>query len=96
MAEQFEHQHSKFMPFDPKISLGNYVTIGIMLVSIALAYAKLATREELKIAVEEVRKDYVTREVNSLQIQLIGRDLTALTLKIDEMKNDVKDIKRRQ
>lgn len=84
----------RVMGFEPKITLGNYITIGIMLVSIALAYAKLATRDELKASLEDMRKEYVTREVNSLQIQLIGRDLTSLTLKIDEMKTDVKEIKR--
>ena len=92
MEEQSER--GKFMAFDPKITLGNYITIGTMLVGMALAYSKLATRDELKSAMEDMRKDFVTREVNSLQIQLIGRDVTALTLKVDEMKVDVKEIKR--
>lgn len=89
-----ERRTNEFMAFDPKITLGNYITIGTLLVAMAMAYSKLATRDELKLAMEEMRKDFVTREVNSLQIQLIGRDVTALTLKVDEMKIDVKDIKR--
>lgn len=89
-----ERRTASFMAFDPKITLGNYITIGTLLVAMSLAYSKLASREELQSAMEEMRKDFVTREVNSLQIQLIGRDVTALTLKVDEMKIDVKEIKR--
>lgn len=80
--------------YDPKITLGNYLTIGVLIVSMALAYGKLATREELQMAIEKVKAEYVSREVNSLQIQLLSRQVEDLNATVKEVRNDVKEIKR--
>lgn len=98
MEERPKHT---FMSFDPRITLGNVINIGVLLVTIVYAYSQLATRKEMIDFVAEVKREYVSREVLKLEIQLIGVEVKGLGTKLEEMRSelkevriDIKDIKR--
>lgn len=82
------------MQIDSKMTVGNIITIALLLVSMVMAWARLATKDEVKTGLEDIRKEYVSREVNSLQIQLLSRQVDSLTATVHEMRTDVKEIKR--
>lgn len=79
---------------DTKITIGNVVTIGLLLFSMAMAWSRLATKDEVTAGLEGIRKEYVSREMNSLQIQLLSRQVDSLSLTVQEVRTDVKEIKR--
>lgn len=79
---------------DAKFTVGNLITIGLLLVSMIMAWSRLATKDEVSSAIESIRKDYVSREVNTLQLQLISSQVLAVNSKIDDVQKDLKEIKR--
>lgn len=81
-------------PFFRRITPGNWIVIGMMLFSMIMAYSRLATKDEVATAIETVKKEYVSRESQTLQLQLVNAQVTALNSSIDEVKRDIKDIKR--
>jgi hypothetical protein len=80
--------------FSNHITLGNIITIAVLLSSTIYSFSQLATRKELDIAINEVRKEYVSREVQKLELSLISTRIQELDNKVEEIKADVKDIKR--
>lgn len=64
------------------------------MVSMILAYAKLATRQELQDAITEVKKEYVSREVNKLELQILTNQTNTILLRLEEVRSDLKEIKR--
>lgn len=89
------------LEFDARISISHLITIGLLLLSMAGAYVQLATKGEVKQAVESVntavdgvKREYVTRELLGLQVQLLSTQVVTLSTKIEELKGDIKDIKR--
>jgi hypothetical protein len=79
---------------DTKFTVGNAITIGLLLFSMVMAYSRLATKDEVASAVESIKKEYVSREVNTLQLQMLSTQLQAVNLKMEDVQKDVKEIKR--
>jgi hypothetical protein len=79
---------------DTKFTVGNIITISLLLFSMVMAYARLATKDEVASAVESIKKEYVSREVNTLQLQMLSTQLQAVNLKMEDVQKDVKEIKR--
>lgn len=79
---------------DTKVTVGNLITIALLLFSMVMAYSRLATKEEVASAVESIKKEYVSREVNTLQLQMLSSQVQAVNLKMEDMQKDVKEIKR--
>lgn len=80
--------------FEAKISLGAIVQTALLIIGFALAWGKLATRDEVDLKISAVKNESVTKDVNTLQIQLITNQLNVLAGQVQEVKSDVKDIKR--
>lgn len=80
--------------FESKISLGAIVQTALLLIGFTLAWGKLATRDEVDLKISAVKSESVTKDVNTLQIQLITNQLNTLAGQVQEVKIDVKDIKR--
>lgn len=80
--------------FESKISLGAIVQTALLIIGFALAWGKLATREEVDLKISAVKNESVTKDVNTLQIQLITNQLNTLAGQVQEVRSDVKDIKR--
>lgn len=74
--------------------MGNIITIGLLLFSMVMAYSRLATKDEVAFAIETIKKEYVSREVNTLQLQLLTTQMQAVNVKIDDIQKDVKEVKR--
>ncbi len=79
---------------EAKFTVGNIITIGLLLFSMVMAYARLATKDEVALAIETIKKEYVSREVNTLQLQLLTTQMQAVNVKIDDIQKDVKEVKR--
>lgn len=80
--------------FESKISLVGLIQIGLIVIGFAAAWGKVPTREEVALELEKVKSESVTKEVNTLQIQMLTLQVTALDKKIETISTDVKDIKR--
>ena len=79
---------------DAKFTVGNIITIGLLLFSMVMAYSKLATKDEVADAVQSIKKEYVSREVNTLQLQMLSSQVQDVNGKIDDVQKDLKEIKR--
>jgi len=86
---------------DTKLTMGNIIQIGLLLFSMIMAFSQLATKAEIKAArddfaqsFEVFKKEYVSREVNTLQLQMISNQVQAMNLKVEDVQKDMKDIKR--
>ena len=86
---------------DTKFTVGNIITIGLLLFSMVMAYSKLATKDEIQDvrkdfsnSLDGMKKDYVSREVNTLQLQVLTNQVISVDGKVDEMQRDLKEIKR--
>lgn len=79
---------------ETKFTVGNLITIGLLLFSMVMAYSRLATKDEVADAIETIKKEYVSREVNTLQLQLLTTQMQAVNVKIDEIQRDVKEVKK--
>ena len=80
--------------YDPRITLGNWIAIGVMIFQIIYSFSKLATRDELASAITEVKREYVSREVNRLQVELLTSQVGAVNVKLEEVRGDIKDQSR--
>ena len=79
---------------DTKFTVGNIITISLLLFSMVMAYSRLATKDEVAGAIETIKKEYVSREVNTLQLQLLTTQMQTVNAKIDDIQKDVKEVKR--
>lgn len=87
-----QEQSQRFI--EAKFTVGNIITIGLLLFSMVMAYSRLATKDEVAFAIETIKKEYVSREVNTLQLQLLTTQMQAVNVKIDDIQKDVKEVKR--
>ena len=78
------------MEFNTKISLGNIIQLVVLLSAIIFGWSQMVTRKELK----EFESNYVRGDVFSLQLGIIDTKVQSVNSKVDEIKADVKDIKR--
>ena len=79
---------------ETKLTVANIIQIGLLLFAMAMAWSRLSTKEEVASAVESIKKEYVSREVNTLQLQVLTNQVLSVNNKVDEMQKDVKEIKR--
>ena len=82
------------LEFDNKVSLTNIVTLGLLIFAMIAAYSKLATKDEVATSVEAIKREYVSREVNTLQLQMLSTQVQSVNLKMEDLQKDVKEIKR--
>lgn len=82
------------MTVDTKVTMGNIIVITMLVFSMIMAYSKLATKDEVAHSLKELKTDYVRSDVFSLQMGIIDTKIQSINGKIDEIKSDVKDIKR--
>ena len=73
--------------FEAKISLGSLLQIIVLLVAMVMAWSKLVTLDDLT-------GHYVRSDVHQLQLQMIEARMNSLDAKTDEIRSDVKDIKK--
>ena len=84
--------------FDKKITLGNIIEIGVLLVAITLAYGKFQATQDVmwvqitdsKDAIQVLKKEAVKQDVHNLQIQMINEKLADIQADLKEIKKEVK------
>lgn len=77
-----------------KLTVANLIQIGLLLFAMAMAWSRLATKEEVGSAVDSIKKEYVSREVNTLQLQMLSNQMQVLSSRVEDVQKDVKEIKR--
>ena len=79
---------------DTKLTIGNLIQICLLLFAMAMAWSRLATKDEVAQGLEAIKKEYVSRELNNLQLQVITNQVLSVNGKVDDIQKDLKEIKR--